>query len=70
MKHQTFWLENPKYLFSDVRVLPKNDMTLEGQMNCLTRLVILVFLILFLVGYKQSVLFLILSIIFIIILYY
>ena len=70
MKYQTFWLENPKYLFHDVKVLPRNDMTLEAQMNCLTRLVILVFLILFLVGYKQSVLFLILSIIFIIILYY
>ena len=45
MKPQTFWLENPKYLFSDIKVLPRNDMTLEAQMNCLTRLVILVFLI-------------------------
>jgi 5-bromo-4-chloroindolyl phosphate hydrolysis protein len=42
----------------------------EENFNSITRLVIFIFLILYLVGYKQSFLFLILSLIFIIILYY
>jgi hypothetical protein len=45
-------------------------MTLEEQMNCLSRFTISIFLILYLLGYKQSVLFLILSLTIIIILYY
>lgn len=70
MKCNKFWLENPNYLLCDLKLIPKPNMTLEEQMNCISRLVILTFLMLYLIGYKQSVLFLILSIIFIIILYY
>jgi len=65
-----FWLNNPKVLLDNLKIIPKADMNIDDQMNCLTRLVILIFLILFLFGYQQSLLFLILSIIFIIILYY
>lgn len=67
---EKFWLENPVNLFSNTRVLPKQEMSLEDQMNSISRLVVFIFLILFLLGYKQSILFLILSFIFIIILYY
>jgi hypothetical protein len=66
----TFWLNDPKNLLSNCKIIPKNDMHIDQQMNCLTRLIIFIFLILFLFGYQQSILFLFLSIIFIIILYY
>lgn len=70
MKKDKFWLENPKHLFSDMKVIPMGYMSLEEQMNCATRLVGFIFLILYLIGYHQSLLFLMLCIIFIIILYY
>jgi hypothetical protein len=70
MKHELFWLENPIVLCKSLTLLPKPDMLLEEQMNCITRLVIFIFLVLHLIGYNQSTLFLILSNIFIIILYY
>ena len=65
-----FWLENPKYLLCDFRVIPLGNMSLSEQLNCLSRLVISVFLILYLLGYRQSLLFLILSLMTIIIIYY
>lgn len=70
MKTERFWLEDFKTLFNDIKILPKHDMSMEKQMNCITRFIILVFIILYFIEYKQSVLFLILSLFFIIILYY
>ena len=70
MTKERFWLEDPKYLFSELKIIPKDNMTLEAQMNSLSRLVVCVFLILYLLKYKQSFLFLLLSLFFIIILYY
>jgi hypothetical protein len=70
MTNERFWLEDPKYLFRDIKIIPKDNMTLEMQMNSLSRLVLYVFLILFLLKYKQCFLFLLLSLFFIIILYY
>jgi hypothetical protein len=67
---EKFWLEDPKYLFNVLKLIPKDNMSLEMQMNSLTRLIIFVFLILYVLGYKQSLLFLLLSLFFIIILYY
>ena len=70
--HYTFWLENPFVLFRDknIKFMPEKTMEKEEQMNCITRLVIFLFLVLYLAGYKNAFLFLILSTIFIIILYY
>ena len=65
-----FWLDNPFILLKDIKFIPKSTMSKEDQMNCITRLVIFLFLLLYLINYKHSFLFLILSIIFIIILYY
>lgn len=70
MKTERFWLEDFKTLFNDIKILPKHDMSMEKQMNCISRFIILVFIILYFIEYKQSVLFLILSLFFIIILYY
>lgn len=66
----TFWLENPLILFKDIKFIPKKIMEKEEQMNCITRLVIFLFLLMYLVGYKHAFLFFVLSIIFIIILFY
>jgi hypothetical protein len=65
-----FWLENITNLFCTFSLVPLDDMTLAEQMNALTRLVIVVFLVLLLVGFRFSLLFLLLSLLFIIILYY
>jgi len=64
------WLENPLNLVCDYSVIPLEGMSYSEQMNAITRLVLLVFLVLFLVGFKDSFFFLILSLLFIIILYY
>ena len=66
----TFWLENPIILCKEMKFLPKKNMTCEEQNNSITRLVFFIFLIMYLLQYKYSTLFLILSLIFIIILYY
>lgn len=65
-----FWLESPKNLLCEVNVIPKSFMSLEEQMNCLSRLIISMFIILYLVNYPNSILFLLLSLTVIIILYY
>lgn len=66
----TFWIENPTSLLKNFNLIPKNTMSFEEQMNCLTRLVFSVFIVLLLFGYKYSQLFFIISIFFIVILYY
>lgn len=64
------WLENISELFCSFNIIPLEGMSLEGQLNALTRLVICVFLVLMLLGYKHHFLFLLLSLVFIVILYY
>jgi len=64
------WLENFPELLCNLNVIPLQGMSLESQMNALTRLVIGVFLILLCLDFKHSILFLLLSLLFIIILYY
>jgi hypothetical protein len=65
-----FWLENPITLCKSGTIIPKNHMSKEDQVNSITRLVIFIFLIMYLLDVKHSFLFLLLSIFFIIILYY
>lgn len=65
-----FWLNNPEELFCDYRVIPTPQMTLEKQMNSITRLIFFLFLVLYFLNYKGSFLFLLLSNIVLIILYY
>ena len=47
-----FWLENPVSLFGDMKIMPNNSMTTEERMNCITRLIILIFLVIHLFDYK------------------
>ena len=65
-----FWLENPVTLCKSGTIIPKHHMSKEDQVNSITRLVIFIFLIMYLLDIKHSFLFLLLSLFFIIILYY
>ena len=65
-----FWLYNPIDLLCSTTLIPLNNMDLEEKMNSITRFVILIFLLLFLTNCKKSYVFLIISILFIIIIYY
>lgn len=65
-----FWIENLQDIFCSTDIVPLEGMNITDQMNALSRLVIIVSIILFLVGFKHSILFLLLSLLFIIILYY
>jgi hypothetical protein len=65
-----FWCENPPNIVCDASIIPMKDMSLENKYNAITRLVILVFLILTVLNINHSGLFLIISLLIIIILYY
>ena len=64
------WIENISNLFCSYTLIPMTGMTLAEQMNSLSRLVIFIFMILLTIGFQSSVLFLLISLLFIIILYY
>ncbi len=65
-----FWLENMKFLFCSAQIVPLSNMNLEDQMNSLSRMVLIMFILFFLINWKSDIIFLIISLIFIIILYY
>ena len=70
-RDKKFWLENISDLFSNTQIIPVPEMSLEEQLNALTRFVIIIFLCMIIFGnLKMSFIFLILSLLFIIILYY
>ena len=65
------WLENFRELFCNINIIPFDNMSLEQQLNAVTRLVILIFLVIFLLfDFRYALLFFVLSLLFIIILYY
>jgi hypothetical protein len=65
-----FWLEKPINLFCTIDLIPLDHMSIDEQMNCITRLVFIVYIILGLLEFKYNLLFLLLSLLIIIILYY
>ena len=65
-----FWTENITDLFCSLEIIPMRGMTLEEQMNTLTRVILLIFLLLFIIDYRYDVLFLTIALLLIIILYY
>ena len=69
-RKEQIWLEYIPNLFCNLNLIPMENMTLAEQMNALTRLVILVSLVLFLFGIKHTIIFFLLSLLFIIILFY
>lgn len=65
-----FWLENVPNLVCSTELIPLQGMSLASQLNAVTRLCLVVFVVLLLLDIKWAPLFLLLSILFIIILYY
>lgn len=70
MSSSEFWLQEPCILFTDFVILPNKSMTKAEQLNALTRLVILATIILYFVGYKHWLTFLIATLLIIIFLNY
>ena len=69
-KKKKFWVENITNLFCDFTILPLDNMKLSEKMNALTRFIILITIILLLINFNHTILFFLVSILFIIILYY
>lgn len=67
---EKIWLEYIPNLICSCRIIPLECMTLAEQMNALSRLVIIISLVLFLFGVKHTPIFMLLSLLFIIILFY
>ena len=65
-----FWIYDITQLFKSIEIIPFPTMSLESQMNSITRLVLILFIFLLLINYKYDVVFLLLSLVLIIILYY
>jgi hypothetical protein len=66
----TTWFQGLSNLFCSKDLLPLSSMTLEEQINAITRCVIIIFVIIMLFDVKCAIVFLVVSIIFIILLYY
>jgi hypothetical protein len=66
----TFWLEDPWQLFRDFQLVPCHAPDLESQFNVFTRLVLVMAVILYLGGCKESLLFVLVTLTLIIILFY
>ena len=66
----TTWFQGLSNLFCSKDLLPLSNMTLEQQINAITRSVIIIFVIIMLFDVKCALVFLVVSVIFIIILYY
>lgn len=65
------WIENICDLFCDFKILPIGCQSLEMQMNSITRFVIFIFILLLIIfDLKKSLIFLSISLLFIIIIYY
>ena len=65
-----FWLENVPNLVCSTELVPLQGMSLASQLNAVTRLSLVIFIVLLLLDIKWAPLFLLLSILFIIILFY
>lgn len=69
-----FWLEDINCLFLEYdQIIPRKDMNKESFMNCLTRIIIIIFLIFLfieIIDIKNNIIFLLFSLLIIIILYY
>jgi hypothetical protein len=66
----SFWLSNPLKLFDDINLIPRENQPYAERLNILTRLILLISIILYMLKIKESLQFLIFGIVLIIILYY
>lgn len=67
MHEQKFWLDDPCCLFSDFELLPRKDMTTNEKLNALTRLVIIIAVVMYVMNYEYWFNFLVISLLIIIV---
>lgn len=65
-----FWVEDPCILFTDMALFPTKNMTKAEKLNALTRLVIIIAIIMYVMKYEHWFTFLVISVIVIIVLNY
>jgi hypothetical protein len=65
-----FWWEKPSVLFNSIQLFSHPFMTLEEQLNAISRLVLIVSIVMWLFDFKYAFKFMIISLLFIIIIYY
>jgi len=65
-----FWIEDISYLFHSFYLIPTCQMDLAEQMNCMTRIILVIFIIMLFVNISYDVLFLAVSLLLIISVYY
>ena len=66
---ETFWLKNPSSLFCSVSPIPHGSLASGERLNALTRFVIYISVIMMISNYKYTKAFLVLSVLFIILIY-
>ena len=67
---EQFWLNNPNLLFQSIQIVPNYRMNLIEQLNCITRMVLILGLLAISIDLPYSLEIIILFILFIIIIYY
>lgn len=67
---QDFWLINFPDLFCGTSIIPLSNMTIETQMNAMTRLIGIIYMVLLLTGFRYATLFFVASLFIIIVLYF
>lgn len=67
---QTFWVEDPCVLFSDLALFPTTNMTKTEKLNALTRLAIVAAIVMYFMKYEHWFMFLVLSILVIVVINY
>src|SRR3990167_8852460 len=70
MSCNKFWLQNPKALFTSIQLVPLTTMDMSEQLNALTRLIVMISILMLIFDFKYAVHFLVISLLFIIILFY
>ena len=67
--YKEFWLKDPFNLISQFNILPKSENSLSKNLNNITRLVLIIFIILVIYKSKYSVSFLAVSVFLIVVIY-
>jgi hypothetical protein len=70
MSEKKFWIKDPCILFSDPQIFPTNNMTKAEKLNALSRLAIIIAIGMYFMKYENWLVFLTLSLLIIILLYY
>lgn len=64
------WFKNPQILFSDFKIIPTSNMNIEEQLNSITRLILIIFIIILIFNLQKGLIFLFVALLFVLIIYY